>query len=445
MLEELWHEAGQDPDSDGDSDSLRSAIRGVLSPSAQIAQKYALITQLLIKEVMRVPDSKQLAGFGDDDFTARSFAKYTTANFAPLSQRIGGSSDPYVSNPLRTPSLRRELEGGRGGTQWASLFEVLDLVDEDLSLARGALLFALRQVHSWPAQGVRQKVAPRQDRAASDLHELETITALSTDVLLDMLEVLESGQPQLILAGPPGTSKTHTALALAAYLSGGDEALSTVVQLHATYGYEEFIEGLRPEVDRDSGGVVFRVSAGVVRRVAAACEDSRPRFLILDEMNRANLPRVFGELFYALERRGEPIDLLYTNQFKLPSQIAFIGTMNTADRSIRSIDAALRRRFSVFELPPSIGALEKFYETRPNEVADLSGGFLRLNVRLSEMLDRHHTVGHTFLMDERGMTAGRLDQIWARQIYPLIEDYLFDMPSELSAFSAGAFWEDFDG
>jgi 5-methylcytosine-specific restriction endonuclease McrBC GTP-binding regulatory subunit McrB len=162
--------------------------------------------------------------------------------------------------------------------------------------------------------------------------------------------------------------------------------------------------------------------------------------LILDEMNRANLPRVFGELLFAIERRGQPIDLLYTRDFRLPEQICFIGTMNTADRNIRSIDAAVRRRFMIFELQPSPKVLAAFYGGRENEVPDLVEGLVALNDQLTQLLDRHHTIGHTYLMDERGMNAGRLNQVWLRQIRPLLEEYLFDMPDELARFNVEAFW-----
>src|SRR4029453_811543 len=147
----------------------------------------------------------------------------------------------------------------------------------------------------------------------------------------------------------------------------------------------------------------------VLRFVEEIGTKPEARFILIDEMNRANLSRVFGELMYLFEYRDEEIDLRLTKAFRLPSNLRFIGTMNTADRSIRSIDIALRRRFDVFELPPDRGVLERFYgkAENTNHVASLFDGFDALNAELATRIDRHHTVGHAFFMAEE-MTVGRL-------------------------------------
>src|SRR4029077_1405184 len=122
------------------------------------------------------------------------------------------------------------------------------------------------------------------------------------------------------------------------------------VQFHPSYGYEEFVEGLRPVVA--DGAVSFQRVDGVILQMASVMASTEAtHVLIIDELNRANIPRVFGELLYLLEYRGQAIDLQYSERFRLPSNLRIIATMNTADRSIRSIDVALRRRFEVFECP----------------------------------------------------------------------------------------------
>ena len=171
----------------------------------------------------------------------------------------------------------------------------------------------------------------------------------------------------MILAGPPGTSKTWTALCLARFLTNDQPLAHKVVQFHPSYGYEEFVEGLRPVVDR--GGVDFKRVDGVVLEMAnEIAERDETRVLIIDEMNRANLPRVFGELMFLLEYRDNSIKLLYSENFSLPPRFTIIGTMNTADRSIRSLDIALRRRFDIFECPPDPTILEHYFRERTNEV-----------------------------------------------------------------------------
>lgn len=142
---------------------------------------------------------------------------------------------------------------------------------------------------------------------------------------------------------------------------------------------------------------------------------------------------------YLFEYRDQPIDLQYSRGFRLPRELKFLGTMNTADRSIRSIDIALRRRFEVFECPPESGILERYYQTHTNEVVDLIEGFTKLNADLTERLDRHHTIGHTCFMHEP-MTADFLRVAWQRRIGPLLEEYFFDQPDVAAEFKVEKYW-----
>ena len=266
-------------------------------------------------------------------------------------------------------------------------------------------------------------------------------TAKALHELVDALDHI----PQVVLAGPPGTGKTFVAQRIAEYVAGSPQRVK-VVQFHPSYGYEEFIEGLRPVAEE--GLIDFRIMPGKVPQLVAAMSAAEADgsvaqrwVLLIDEMNRANLPRVFGELMYLFEYRDTPIDLQYTSGFSLPSNLLFIGTMNTADRSIRSIDVALRRRFEVFECFPDPDILERFYQTKGvSHVPGLVDGFRRLNERLSELLDRHHTIGQTFFMAQV-FDGGRLRQVWARQIGPLIEEYFFDQPDVAAEFTLDKFWD----
>jgi 5-methylcytosine-specific restriction endonuclease McrBC GTP-binding regulatory subunit McrB len=210
--------------------------------------------------------------------------------------------------------------------------------------------------------------------------------------------------------------------------------------LHPSYTYEQFVEGLRPVV-KDDGGIAFQRVDGIVLSLAQQMNDGKRRILIIDEMNRANLPRVLGELMYLFEYRDEQVALQYSPSFRLPRELLFIGTMNTADRSIRSIDIALRRRFDIFECNPDRTILERYYasHTDSNRVPDLFGGFDRLNRALTEELDRHHTIGQTFFMADL-MTKDRLAHVWRHKIGPLIEEYFFDRPDLAAGFTPEVFW-----
>jgi 5-methylcytosine-specific restriction endonuclease McrBC GTP-binding regulatory subunit McrB len=197
-------------------------------------------------------------------------------------------------------------------------------------------------------------------------------------------------------------------------------------------------------VDDKSDLIRFAVVDGVVVKMAKDIEDDEQlHVLVIDEMNRANLPRVLGELMYLFEYRDqdETIDLQYSTNFSLPSNLKFIGTMNTADRSIRSIDSALRRRFEIFECLPDRSILESFYARGLgiNTVASLFDGFDQLNAKLRDALDRHHTIGHTFFMAKE-MSPAHLRKIWKYKLGPLIEEYFFGQEEDAKSFTPELFW-----
>ncbi|MFI6138385.1 DUF4357 domain-containing protein [Streptomyces griseus] len=234
-------------------------------------------------------------------------------------------------------------------------------------------------------------------------------------------------EKQLILYGPPGTGKTYTAIKLAEHLSGGAERVK-LVQFHPSYSYEDFFEGFRPREHPETGEVAFRLTPGPLRDLAelATREGSHhiPHFLIIDEINRANLAKVFGELYFLLEYRNRSVRLTYSgDDFPLPPNLFVIGTMNTADRSIALVDAAMRRRFAFVELSPRTeptrGLLRRWLEREGlgSRAADLLDA---LNACID---DEDFLIGPSYLMKKSVHREGGLDRTWRTKILPLLEEH----------------------
>jgi 5-methylcytosine-specific restriction protein B len=266
-----------------------------------------------------------------------------------------------------------------------------------------------------------------------------TEAALST--IIDAIRDPIAPSRQIILAGPPGTSKTYVAQQLIGYLTDYDPTRSTIVQFHPSYSYEQFLEGLRPTIV--DGAVKFEVVGGIVLQMADKCRVSdKPHLLLIDELNRANLSRVLGELMFLFEYRDKKIDLPYTRDFSLLPNLYLIGTMNTADRNIRSIDIALRRRFDVFMCPPDPDVLTRYYadtDRHLGDVSDLVPGFIKLNDRLAKELDEHHTIGHACFMSSH-FPLSELQATWTRKIQPLLGEYFFASPDIAEQFVLSDFW-----
>jgi hypothetical protein len=261
---------------------------------------------------------------------------------------------------------------------------------------------------------------------------------------LDRARALLELKRQLILQGVPGTSKTHVARCLARLLTRGRDEAVRLVQFHPAYSYEEFVEGIKVRSVEVNGrtDVAYPVEDGVLCAFAAeaARRPAEPHVLLIDEINRGNLPRIFGELLYLLEYREQTIALPYSRRgFRLPANLYLLGTMNAADRSVALVDQALRRRFSFLEMPPDAGLLAAWLEAHPPAAgpefaAAVVGLFERLNARLRGDLGPQGQVGHSYFMVP-DLDEDRLRVVWQHHILPLLEEAFAGHAGRLGAYS----------
>lgn len=235
---------------------------------------------------------------------------------------------------------------------------------------------------------------------------------------------------QAILYGPPGTGKTYAAEHLARHLIGEGDGFRDLVQFHPSYAYEDFIQGIRPEALAD-GGLHYPIRRG---RFLEFCDEARKRegccVLIVDEINRANLSRVFGELMYLLENRERAIPLAAGGEsFSIPENVRILGTMNTADRSIALVDHALRRRFAFLELRPSYDTLVRFHEGGEYDARPLVELLEEVNRAID---DPHYEVGITYFL--RDALPDYLEDVWRMEIVPYLEEYFSDRRDVVDRF-----------
>jgi len=409
--------------------------------------------------VLHLTDNRAITGISEAVSVAEEFSglegtewgrgdsyRVRLASFTPLDPPL--ARDVFFASPFRE-RLQAIIESGQKNlfynaapalNQGAYLTPappaLLRVLNDAYKSVAGRPLVMRTTGHSADSQADVAEDAVLFDRLVGATHWSEA--ALSEVVAA--LRHPDHPARQIIFAGPPGTSKTFVAKHLVTFLTKGDGSRCHIVQFHPSYSYEQFVEGLRPSIV--NGAVQFSPEQGVVLRLAEKCRaSSEDHYLIIDEFNRANLSRVLGELMYLFEYRDSEIDLPYTQHFALPKNLFFIATMNTADRSIRSIDSALRRRFDVFACPEDVEVLRRFYAADGNhsDVPDLLDGFVALNERLSQELDEHHTVGHAFFMASH-FSPDDLRSVWKRKISPLIDEYFFDSPDVAQTFDLTKFW-----
>ena len=266
------------------------------------------------------------------------------------------------------------------------------------------------------------------------INPVVNLDTVSEETGLDQLELATwvkaiRRKRQAVIYGPPGTGKTFVAKKLAEHIVGGGNGFIDTVQFHPSYSYEDFIMGIRPVSD-ENGNLRYPAKEGRFLEFcgkASKCEGDC--VLIIDEINRANLSRVFGELMYVLEYRNETVRLAVDGkEFRIPENVYLLGTMNTADRTIALVDHALRRRFAFLKLAPKYEIMRHYHKDLETTVEPLISLLKRLNSHIEE----HYQVGVSFFLSKN--LRQELESIWKMEIEPYLEEYFFNQPDKVAEF-----------
>ena len=300
---------------------------------------------------------------------------------------------------------------------------------------------------------------------------MEAIKALEGKGVFREVKEVETNikyDKNLILYGPPGTGKTYNSATYAVAICDGksvneltdynavmkrynelkEAGRIAFTTFHQSYGYEEFIEGIKPVVDDEATDISYTIEPGVFKKfcdVAGTPENmeidhnaqvwnEKPYVFIIDEINRGNISKIFGELITLIEstkragmEEAASAILPYSGKpFSVPSNVYILGTMNTADRSIALMDTALRRRFQFIEMMPDSDVLRKIHADKVEDL-DVAVMLDKINERITFLYDREHTIGHAFftgLKDDASLA--KLQSIFEKSVIPLLQEYFYE-------------------
>lgn len=343
-------------------------------------------------------------------------------NYVTTSRRGVGKTD--ILRVLQLPELPEGLSQAEAAV-WSN-----DTLYRTLEPYFGNDAWAMQEFSWWAIK--RSNDEPDgPDRIEALAEEL----LLPADWIRRTLRLLHD-KGQVIFYGPPGTGKTYVARKLAELVAAGGGTVEKV-QFHPSYAYEDFIEGYRPQLT-DNEQITYAIVDGPLKRLADDAE-SRPdvdHVLLIDEINRANTSKVLGELYFLLEYRDESIHLQYSSApFSLPKNLKIIATMNTADRSIALLDAALRRRFHFIPFFPDRVPIDRLLEDwltryRPDmrHVADIVA---RANTML---IDRNLAIGPSHFL-RPDLDEDQLALVWEHSVLPYLEEQFFSDPDQLHEFA----------
>lgn len=288
---------------------------------------------------------------------------------------------------------------------------------------------------------------------------LETLEKLNSEKINSIIDEKEENSIHIkkdfnfplntILYGPPGTGKTYNSVFYSVgiieknesifklknddkvfkkFKEYKDKNLIKFITFHQSYGYEDFIEGIRPHLKEESKDLKYILHSGIFKDMCKRAKNDKENnyVLVIDEINRGNISKIFGELISLIEsskREGKKeemeVILPYSKEkFTIPKNLYIIGTMNTADRSIALLDIALRRRFNFMEIMPEYSILKEVEDIKVNLLLS------SINEKIEFLLDREHTIGHSYFLNIS--TFEELVKVFKNSIIPLLQEYFYD-------------------
>lgn len=294
-------------------------------------------------------------------------------------------------------------------------------------LDAAAIEAVVAEVSLTPAANAADLAKPPEE----EIGETELVIGEDDSVLADVLAILELGSSGIVFRGAPGTGKSWYAMQIALHLASGDKTRIHRIQFHPSYGYEDFVEGFVPDENAASG---FSVKDKGLLDVISACRKTTDRqVLIIDEINRGDTGRIFGELLTYIEHgwREVPFNLrLSGRSTSIPRNLTLLATMNPHDRSITQLDMALLRRFDQVDIAPSREAAANFLLAAgfgAEAANEISGWFESLQKLLP------FGIGHTFF---KGVgNIGSLGIMWRYRLFPFCESILEFEPERLADIS----------
>jgi 5-methylcytosine-specific restriction protein B len=335
----------------------------------------------------------------------------------------------------------KSATGEAAGRIWDSLFRCRP--KQRLSYSNSNDVVLPERFEEWWAEQARLQGSSTHESAPPNIQsmngrygEICRKTYLRPQFFEDCERLLVQ-KKQIILQGAPGTGKTFVATELAELWAGSAGRVKTV-QFHESYGYEDFVFGIKPRTNPETGTTAFNQEEGIFIKV---CEEARNsnenHVLVIDEINRAKTARVFGELLYLLEYREKDVELQSGRSFSIPENLYIIGTMNTLDKSIALVDYALRRRFAFVGLNPvqngaSTVLQQWLVHNKVKNADEIERLFVALNQVVSKEGEEALMIGHSYFMQKEACEKGEftpemLSFLWEYYILPLVAEYNYQL------------------